>query len=1234
MLNRHLLKTFAVLLFISSASFAQTLPYFNLFNDAATVTGWTHYAVTGTDDWVLTPAFGTYPESWKTGSGDMQQPGERMLETPEFNLTNVTDPVLTINHKTSGTSLDLFKLEYTIDNGTTWQLLTNTVATKLNWMGTAGFASNYSNATKSCISLAFLNSPAAIKFRFRCITVAGGNGFGWMLKDFYLGPKQTDYIAQPGLDISTATTCSSFTVSTAVVYNSTFEQGTNFNTKYFLSPNNVLDAGDTEIGIKTGTINASGTVQYNKELSLPPGTQPGIYYILYKYDSDNAIAETNENDNVGMAKINVRAVLSVPYFEDFETPSLNSWITYISQYADDDLLWSLGQAWRHHYTGAYSGTHAWHTSNTYNYTEPLLQPQWVESPFLDLSQVAGPKIISMRASGDDTFVIQYSTGCSETWTDLETTGGGMHDWDIVKANLPDAIANLPSVRFRIQYQMVYTLPEGVAFDDVYVGPNKPDIIIAGRETERFTPSSQPEMTFYYTLQNSVSNNDEFTSHTEFYWSADNVLDTNDILLGTKQEADPNITADFLTTYTFTKPTTAVGNYYLLCKLDAQNEHDERLENNNLVTFLIKQTEQAAFPYYNDFETQANNWEHSATLNADDWHWGTAGASTLNTTAFSGSKGLIAANSNGRVTPMSRMHYYSPVFNLTATDKPILEFDMHYVMNLNSELNLPYGGVSISCSFDGGQSWHDINNTLIKSNMWFDTTGYDFQTGLDVHLHTENRSLFNNSSLQLKPSNDYNGRDCDRTTHYVADLSDYKQVPNIRFRLNVGLMNNNSEPNWKGETECVVLVDNFSVAEATKDLAIQYTKELQISALSQKIKFFANINNLGNSPTNPAIAKFYVSADNVLDASDYLLGETPLPAIRPDNKAYINTAFNAPANLGSYQYLIYNLDAGNANTETNESNNTGAWPLALNSQGTYPYLNEFNDAVVNGWHHYCTNSVNSTVLNTNYRVRNTLAPNEGDPAAYIGSYPENGVFATERISPDYFNSIPHAFYLEGPSFNFATENANDPLFVSFEFYCIGRNSSTGGTIGDGGTLQYSTDGGTTWNVLEDPNNTFYNYNNNNPNMPDPVSNLGCLGWHHSQPVYVQASCSLAFLAGQQDVVFRYKYCSNFQNSPQTANGLRIKNFKIGTAQQLSLPVTESYKKTWFSCYPNPASDVLNITSDEFINTIELYGATGQKVLTRNVNGNNTVIDLSNYSKGIYLLKVMAGKKTETTKILVK
>lgn len=74
-------------------------------------------------------------------------------------------------------------------------------------------------------------------------------------------------------------------------------------------------------------------------------------------------------------------------------------------------------------------------------------------------------------------------------------------------------------------------------------------------------------------------------------------------------------------------------------------------------------------------------------------------------------------------------------------------------------------------------------------------------------------------------------------------------------------------------------------------------------------------------------------------------------------------------------------------------------------------------------------------------------------------------------------------------------------------------------------------------------------------------------------------------------------------------------------------------TNFSLYPNPSNGFINIQSKNVeISKVQLFTITGQKVLDQKglVNGG---IDVSTYSKGIYILKIESGDKFYTNKIIV-
>ncbi|MDC1519448.1 lamin tail domain-containing protein [Polaribacter sp.] len=68
------------------------------------------------------------------------------------------------------------------------------------------------------------------------------------------------------------------------------------------------------------------------------------------------------------------------------------------------------------------------------------------------------------------------------------------------------------------------------------------------------------------------------------------------------------------------------------------------------------------------------------------------------------------------------------------------------------------------------------------------------------------------------------------------------------------------------------------------------------------------------------------------------------------------------------------------------------------------------------------------------------------------------------------------------------------------------------------------------------------------------------------------------------------------------------------------------------YPNPASDVLNISSQSTINMVEIFNVLGQKVITMQVEDTSAEINVSNLNAGIYLIKYEINNSTSTKKFV--
>ena len=92
--------------------------------------------------------------------------------------------------------------------------------------------------------------------------------------------------------------------STIVVNDTTKNQGGGAAgasvTRFYLSSNNVLDAGDTMIGGRSVPVLDAGAASTGTTtLTIPSSTASGTYYLFAKADADGSIAERTETNNVG-----------------------------------------------------------------------------------------------------------------------------------------------------------------------------------------------------------------------------------------------------------------------------------------------------------------------------------------------------------------------------------------------------------------------------------------------------------------------------------------------------------------------------------------------------------------------------------------------------------------------------------------------------------------------------------------------------------------------------------------------------------------------------------------------------------------------------------------------------------------------------------------------------------------------------------------------------------------------
>lgn len=73
---------------------------------------------------------------------------------------------------------------------------------------------------------------------------------------------------------------------------------------------------------------------------------------------------------------------------------------------------------------------------------------------------------------------------------------------------------------------------------------------------------------------------------------------------------------------------------------------------------------------------------------------------------------------------------------------------------------------------------------------------------------------------------------------------------------------------------------------------------------------------------------------------------------------------------------------------------------------------------------------------------------------------------------------------------------------------------------------------------------------------------------------------------------------------------------------------------FSIYPNPASDFVNISGQSNISSVQIYDLAGKLLSHQSLNFKDAKINISTFPKGIYIVKIVSERKSNTFKIIKK
>jgi subtilase family serine protease/subtilisin family serine protease len=309
------------------------------------------------------------------------------------------------------------------------------------------------------------------------------------------------------------------------------------NTRYYLSPNNALDASDVLLGSRAIAALAPGVSDTGSvAITIPAGTASGSYFLLAKADADDAVVETQEGNNVSTSFITIGVDLVVT---DLTVPAD----------AGAGLAITIGDTTRNQGAGTAPASTTTYYLSTNN-------------GVLDAADV----VLGSRA------VPALGPGVSHSGTVSVTvppgTPSGTH-YVYAKADA-DGLVSETNETNNTNYRFLR------------VGP---DLLIASLSVPA-SAGAGATITVADTTRNQGAGA-AVATNTRFYLSLNNALDASDVLLGARAVAALAPGASDSGSVALTIPAgTASGSYYLLAKADGDDTQAEVLESNNVSTAFI------------------------------------------------------------------------------------------------------------------------------------------------------------------------------------------------------------------------------------------------------------------------------------------------------------------------------------------------------------------------------------------------------------------------------------------------------------------------------------------------------------------------------------------------------------------------------------------------------------------------------------------------------------------------
>lgn len=100
--------------------------------------------------------------------------------------------------------------------------------------------------------------------------------------------------------------------------------------------------------------------------------------------------------------------------------------------------------------------------------------------------------------------------------------------------------------------------------------------------------------------------------------------------------------------------------------------------------------------------------------------------------------------------------------------------------------------------------------------------------------------------------------------------------------------------------------------------------------------------------------------------------------------------------------------------------------------------------------------------------------------------------------------------------------------------------------------------------------------------------------------------------------------------QTESGL-CESGRLPITVDNPLSVDGNFNSAYFSYYPNPVKNALNLSYNKEISNVEVFNLLGQKVISRKFNSNEAKVDMTGLANGAYMVKVTSNSQVKIIKV---